>query len=85
MESYIEKKSAKKRLLETLNKLEIKFSITDSVYLITDTAQIERLVTGVKINENHVMYELSQGTESSLHYHYEIEREVDEVKKLNLN
>lgn len=56
--------------------LEIKFSINETVYLITDEEQLPRILTALTIRDGaYVTYELSQGTETSWHVAAEISLE----------
>ena len=54
------------------NKVNIK--IGDIVYLITDDEQKERIVTSYTVYPTGIMYALSQGTNVSDHYVFEITR-----------
>jgi len=57
-----------------------KFELTNIVYLITDSQQLKRIVTGIIIRANDViMYELSCGTDSSWHHEFELSAEKDTV------
>lgn len=49
-----------------------KFSIGEVVFLITDTEQKMRLVTGIQINKNGLIYRLAEGTNDEWHYDFEI-------------
>lgn len=49
-----------------------KFEIEDLVFLITDTEQKIRIVTGIQINKNGILYRLAEGKEDSWHYDFEI-------------
>lgn len=50
-----------------------KHTIGDTVYLVTDIDQLPRLVLAYKIyKEGEIMYELIQGTVTSMHYAFEI-------------
>lgn len=57
-----------------------KFELEEIVFLITDTEQKERIVTGLKISKNNIVYYLSCGTEETIHYEFEIAS--DKVFKL---
>ncbi len=52
-----------------------KFDIEDTVYLITDTDQLPRLVTAILIRKYDMMYELSCGCFTSNHMDYEMTKE----------
>ncbi len=70
-----------KTYVSTDNKeYQLKYSIGDSVYLKTDNDQLERLVTGILIRENGVMFELSQSNTSSYHFSFEIARDRNVLK-----
>ncbi|MFA5689930.1 MAG: hypothetical protein WC959_12455 [Kiritimatiellales bacterium] len=56
------------------------YCIGDSVYLKTDNDQLERLVTGILIRLNGVMFELSQSNTSSYHFSFEISSDKDILK-----
>ena len=49
-----------------------KFEIEQIVYLITDIDQTQRMVTGIKISKDCLIYCLSCGVSESWHYEYEI-------------
>lgn len=56
-----------------------KFSIGQTVYLRTDTEQLQRIVTAIKVcGDNSLFYELSCGREVSDHYDFEIAETIDE-------
>jgi hypothetical protein len=48
------------------------YNIGDLVFLSTDQDQKQRLVTGVLIRQNQIVYYLSSGVEESVHYDFEI-------------
>ena len=54
-----------------------KFAIGDIVYLHTDTDQSKRIVTGIILTMNSMIYELSCGDSHSKHYDFEITRQVN--------
>lgn len=62
-----------------------KFNIGQTVYLKTDTDQLRRIVTAIKVcGDNSFFYELSCGRECSDHYDFEISEEVNqEIKVLS--
>jgi len=53
-------------------KIENEFDLEQSVFLITDTDQLLRIVTGIKIYKNGLLYALSCGISESWHYGFEI-------------
>ena len=59
----------------------IKFFIGHSVYLITDTEQLERLVTGINIRPDSISYDLSQGINYSTHFDFEISEDRDLIMR----
>ena len=61
-------------------KYELKYNIGDSVYLKTDTDQYERIVTAILIRQCGIMYSLSQATNDSYHYDFEISRDRNILK-----
>lgn len=58
-------------------KIDNKFELGQAVFLITDTDQRARMVTGIKVSLNGLLYYLSCGTEETAHY----EKEIAEDKK----
>ena len=57
--------------------IDTKFKIGDSVFLITDTEQKKRMVTGYYIRSQSITYLLSCGTEESSHYDFEITEDIN--------
>lgn len=59
-----------------------KYEIEQTVYLKTDTEQLQRVVTAITIKPMDLLvYELSCGRESSDHYEFEISDEMNvEIK-----
>ena len=53
-------------------RIDNKFEIEDVVFLITDDDQHQRIVTGIQISKNGLLYRLAKGTTDSWHYDYEI-------------
>lgn len=60
---------------------EIKYKIGDFVYLITDVDQYKRIVTGITIRLNSVLYAISLGESETTHYDFEISKEPNLVNK----
>ena len=60
------------------------FSIGDTVYLRTDSEQEERIVTGLLIRLEGIIYYVTQGTSESSHYDFELTAERDVMKGLGL-
>ena len=52
-----------------------KFNIGEYVFLITDDDQKIRIVTGLQISRNGILYRLAQGVNDSWHFYYEISKE----------
>jgi hypothetical protein len=66
-----------------------KFELGETVYLKTDTEQLQRMVTeislsGSSMNDHVVIYELSQSDLSSKHYSAELSRNKDTSINLGL-
>lgn len=59
----------------------MKLQLGQIVYLITDTEQLDRMVTAICERDNGVQYELSCGSHISWHYRIEISTECDVLKK----
>jgi len=60
--------------------MKIYYEFGEVVYLKTDPDQHERIVTGILIRENSVMYELSYNEITSYHFDVEITRERNVIK-----
>ena len=56
-----------------------KFNLKDVVFLITDPDQHKRLVTGIKVTPDGILYYLSLGCNESIHFECEIEYERNYV------
>ena len=54
-----------------------KFEFGDIVYLKTDTEQRQRIVFAIKVYKTDILYELACGTTTSMHYDFEISKEVN--------
>jgi len=52
-----------------------KYELGQFVYLCTDIEKLERVITGIFKRQNGVTYELSHGTQTSVHYDFEITTE----------
>lgn len=50
------------------------FNEKDEVYLKTDPEQLKRIITGIYIGNETVIYYVSAGTEISKHYSYELSK-----------
>jgi hypothetical protein len=53
-------------------KIDNKFNLEEVVFLITDADQYARIITGIQIYKNGILYRLACGTSDSWHYEYEI-------------
>lgn len=60
-----------------------RFYIGQTVYLVTDSDQIERIVTEILVRSNALQYYLMQATVGSWHYDFEISEERNIVKATN--
>ena len=58
-----------------------KFNLKDVVYLQTDKAQDERIITRMQVTLNGLLYELTCGSVSSWHYEFEITTEKNVLKQ----
>ena len=59
--------------------LDTKYKFGDSVYLITDTEQLKRLVTGFNVRITGIVYLLSCGAVDSCHYDFEITENINVI------
>lgn len=59
------------------------FNIGDIVYLKTDKDQSERMVTGIMIRPNNIIYCLMCCTSETWHYGMEITKEKDVLKSMS--
>lgn len=48
------------------------YNIGDIVYLRTDAEPMPRLVIGLIVSQNGILYQLAQGVEISTHYDFEM-------------
>lgn len=62
--------------------IETRFDIGQLVYLVTDEDQDAHMVTKISLGGRQLMYELTLGTTSSMHYEFEISDQPDKLKKL---
>lgn len=53
-------------------KIDNKFNLEEVVFLITDTDQYARIITGIQVYKNGLLYRLACGASESWHYEYEI-------------
>jgi len=59
--------------------IETKYDLKEIVYLITDTEQLPRIVTGITLRDKSILYTLASGSFESSHYDFEICTEKDIV------
>lgn len=52
-----------------------KFELQQCVFLITDAEQLTRIITGIQISDNGLLYRLACGVNDSWHFEYEIVEE----------
>lgn len=52
-----------------------RFDIGQLIYIKTDPEQNQRIVTGVCVRPNSILYEVSFGASSSSHYDFELSEE----------
>jgi len=58
------------------------FSLGDSVYVKTDTEQLERIITGIMIRPGGVVYYVQQSINNeTCHYDFELCSEINQLKK----
>jgi hypothetical protein len=56
-------------------KIETEYNLSEIVFLITDNEQLQRIITGIQISCNQVVYRLACGTVESWHYDFEFVKE----------
>ena len=56
-------------------KIDNKFELQQCVFLITDAEQLTRIITGIQISNNGLLYRLACGVNDSWHFEYEIVEE----------
>lgn len=59
-----------------------KFSLGQTVYLVTDKEQEKRIVTAIIERQSGVLYELSCGLDISSHYDFEISADEDTLQRV---
>lgn len=52
-----------------------KFELEQCVFLITDTEQLTRIITGIQISNNGLIYRLACGANDSWHFECEMVKE----------
>lgn len=64
----------------TLMKINNKFTIGELVVLMTDPEKLPRLIVGIDVRKNGLLYVVACGEMTSLHYEFEMELlEKDEL------
>jgi hypothetical protein len=56
-------------------KIDNKFELQQCVFLITDSEQLTRIITGIQISNDGLLYRLACGVNDSWHFEYEIVEE----------
>jgi hypothetical protein len=56
-------------------KIDNKFELQQCVFLITDAEQLTRIITGIQISNDGLLYRLACGVNDSWHFEYEIVEE----------
>lgn len=60
-----------------------KFNLGRIVYLRTDTEQLKRMITAIRVMPNNLLeYQLTQGTIVTYHYEIEISGEEDVLMRI---
>ena len=59
-----------------------KFALGQIVFLKTDDEQEEYIVTGFIIRQGNIAYGISIATTESFHWDFELNAEIDELKKV---
>lgn len=70
--------------LEAMGIRKLKFLIGETVYLITDPDQFERVVTGIIVRPGSNLYLVAHVMDTSAHYDFELSQEKNIVKALNI-
>ena len=58
-----------------------KYQLGDIVYLTTDPEQSGRIVVEIVVTKGDVMYRVSLGTTTTIHYEFELSAEVNILAK----
>lgn len=64
--------------------VESKFNLNDLVYLVTDSDQKERIVTGILLIHNSIRYRICCGDNETWHYEPEMSAEKDVLKSMGI-
>lgn len=65
--------------------IKTKYGLGQLVYLITDSEQLDRMITGIKVNPNGLVYTLAQGVNETYHFEIELSSRRNIVKALGVN
>lgn len=65
--------------------IKTKYDLGQLVYLITDSEQLDRMITGIKVNPNGLVYTLAQGVNETYHFEIELSSRRNIVKALGIN
>ena len=57
--------------------LTINYEVGDTVFVKTDIDQQQRIVTGISIRNNDILYQVSCGIEISEHYDFELSSNIN--------
>lgn len=52
-----------------------KFELEEIVFLITDNDQQQRIITGIQVSKNGLLYRLACATTDSWHFEFEFEKD----------
>jgi len=69
-------------LINVFDKYMLTYDIGDVVYIKTDEFQKKRVVTGISIKHNGVIYVVTHCTDESYHYDFELSRSEDLLMKI---
>lgn len=66
--------------------IKTRYDLGESVFLRTDTEQLERIIVCIKIvTGGSILYTLCQGTNETLHYEVELSRQKNIFKSLGID
>jgi hypothetical protein len=69
-------------LINVFDKYMLTYDIEDVVYIKTDEFQKKRVITGISIKQNGVIYVVTHCTDESYHYDFELSRTEDLLMKI---
>lgn len=55
--------------------INVKYNITDLVYVITDPDQNQGVITGYLVDQDSILYRVSVGSQSNYYYGFELSTE----------